>query len=68
MINIIGLFYNVTITDNYMTIGCESHPNEYWLSLKKEDIIKMDGKDALRFSKVWKKQLKKIIKERSKNS
>jgi len=64
VINLIGLGYVVTITDNYMQIGCENHPFEYWLNLKKEDILKMDGKDGMMFAKVWKRQLKKLVKDR----
>lgn len=54
VINLIGIFYGVTISDNYMQIGCENHPFEYWLSLNKKDILRMDGKEGMKFAKIWK--------------
>jgi hypothetical protein len=47
-----------------MQIGCENHPFDYWLSLKREDIARLDGRDGLRFAKIWKKQLRKLINNR----
>lgn len=50
-INIIGLDYNVTITDAHMTIGCEHHLITDWQSFDDRRIIQMDGARAARF---WK--------------
>ena len=61
VININGTYYNITITDNYLKVGCENHPFDYWLNLKDKDFVKMDGKDAINFAKKWKPILQNII-------
>ena len=50
-INIIGLAYNVTITDAHMMIGCEFHTFEDWRSFDERRIAQMEG---LRAAKFWK--------------
>jgi hypothetical protein len=44
-----GLLWNVTITDLHMHIGCQFHEIEAWDAFTDEEIVAMDGKDALRF-------------------
>jgi len=50
-INIIGLDYNVTISDAHMMIGCEHHLISEWKSFDDRRIIQMDGARAAKF---WK--------------
>ena len=38
--------YHVTITDTHITIGCQSHPIEFWKEVTVEQIAKMDGKKS----------------------
>lgn len=45
-INIVGLMYNITITDNHMRIGCEFHTHQKWQEFTKKQITEMDGKRA----------------------
>jgi len=51
-INIIGIEYNVTISDNFMAIGCQNHGLDDWASFDDRRILEMDGKTALKF---WRK-------------
>jgi carbonic anhydrase/acetyltransferase-like protein (isoleucine patch superfamily) len=53
--------YNITITDNYLTIGCENHPIEDWEAFTDAQISKMDT-EALKWWKVWKPIIFTIIK------
>ena len=48
-INIIGLDYNVTISDAHMMIGCEHHLISEWKSFDDRRIIQMDGARAAKF-------------------
>ena len=48
-INIIGLYWAVTITDRHMQIGCERHLIEEWAEFDDRRILQMDGKEALTF-------------------
>jgi hypothetical protein len=50
-INVRGMFYNVTIIDAYMKIGCEKHTFDQWEEYDDRRILEMDGKSALKF---WK--------------
>lgn len=54
--------YHVTIFDGIMKIGCEMHTTEEWFSFDNKKIAEMDGKQALRFWKQWKKPLKLFVK------
>ncbi|MFK5950904.1 MAG: hypothetical protein QM500_19300 [Methylococcales bacterium] len=53
-----GLFYRVTIIDQYIRIGCEYHLITEWLEFDDKRILEMDGKDALKF---WNKHKKSIL-------
>ena len=48
-INIIGLRWPITITENQMSIGCETHSHEMWKIFSDREIAEMSGRDALRF-------------------
>ena len=55
------LFYTVIITDSEMEIGCELHTINEWRGFTDNDILKMDGKNALRFWNEHKKRIFAII-------
>ena len=44
-----GLYWNVTILDAHMQIGCELHTLAEWSAFDDERIVQMDGREALRF-------------------
>jgi hypothetical protein len=48
-INMTGMYYNVTIIDAYMRIGCEQHTFDQWEEYDDRRILEMDGKSALKF-------------------
>ena len=48
-INIIGLRYPVTITDQHMLIGCEFHLISEWREFEGRRIAQMDGRASTRF-------------------
>lgn len=52
--------YNITITPNFIKIGCEFHKKVDWWNFTDKEIIEMYSKDALRWWKVWKTILKSI--------
>ena len=54
---IYGLHYEVIIVPGKIMIGCQLHAVEEWKNFTDEQIIKMDGKDALRF---WRENKTKI--------
>ena len=46
--------YNITITDNHIKIGCKQYLKSEWLQFTNEEILKMDGKRALKFWRLFK--------------
>jgi carbonic anhydrase/acetyltransferase-like protein (isoleucine patch superfamily) len=52
--------YNITITDNYITIGFENHPIADWETFTDDEISKMDA-GALDWWRVWKPIIFAII-------
>lgn len=56
-INIIGLRWLVTITDNHITIGCQTHTKEQWSNFTDDEIMSMD-ENALEF---WNENKKRIL-------
>ena len=64
-INIIGLHYNVTISDKTMQIGCENHLISEWADFDDRRILEMDGRRALKFWRDHKQQLMGICAVRS---
>lgn len=52
--------YNITITPNYIKIGCQCHKKAEWWAFNDKDIIKMDGRRALAWWKKWKPILQAI--------
>ena len=52
--NIIGEKYNITILPNHIQIGCQWHTKEAWFNFEDREILKMDGKEGLKWWKKWK--------------
>lgn len=44
-----GLRYIVTIMDDSMSVDCMSHTFEEWRNIDKRELLRWDGKEALRF-------------------
>ena len=57
-IEISGLFYRVFVLEKHMQIGCELHSLADWKAFKDRRIVKMDGKDALKF---WRENKAKLL-------
>jgi len=53
-----GLYWGVLILDQHMKIGCQLHSLEDWENFTDRDVIKMDGKRALKF---WEKNKKALL-------
>jgi hypothetical protein len=64
--NIIGLRYNITITDDIIQIGCEKHTINEWSDFDDRAILKMDGKESLDWWKKYKPFIMQICDERNK--
>ena len=62
-LEISGSAYYVTLWEGALQIGCEFHLTKEWNKYTDKEIIKMDGKDALKWWKVWKPILMNIAKE-----
>ena len=52
--------YNITITPNYIKIGCQFHKKDDWFKFTDKEILAMDRKKALTFWKKWKNILREI--------
>ncbi len=48
-INILHHKYNMTITRDYIQVGCQTHTKEEWLDFNEDAIFKMDGSEAVLF-------------------
>lgn len=57
-------FDDITITPNYITIGCETHSKEEWWQFTDRDIGVMYGEKFLNFWKKWKPILQSICEEK----
>ena len=53
--------YTVVYTDTVLQIGCENHSIENWKTFTNEQILKMGGKEALRFWNKYKEMIFNII-------
>ena len=62
-LEISGSAYYVTLWEGAIQIGCEFHLTKEWNKYTDKEIIKMDGKDALKWWKVWKPILMNIAKK-----
>jgi uncharacterized protein YjbI with pentapeptide repeats len=54
IITIQNLDYVIMIFSGYIKIGCQQHKLELWENFADEEIIKMDGKKAIKFWREWK--------------
>jgi hypothetical protein len=57
VICISSLRWPITITDNYVAVGCQNHPKEQWFRFTKKEIANMNV-DAPSFYPLLKKLLK----------
>jgi hypothetical protein len=60
-INIIGLYWQVTITEAWTSIGCQGHANDVWLKMRKGQFSKMD-KHAEEFYAEHGAMIRKLIR------
>ena len=49
-----GFNYGITVTDKHIKIGCQQHLKSKWLNFSDKEILKMDGKKALEFWRIFK--------------
>ena len=52
--------YKITITDKHIKIGCQQHLKNEWKAFEDREIIKMDGKRALEFWRMFKPVLESL--------
>ena len=53
--------YPITYTSEVMQIGCQRHDISEWWDFTDEDIINMDGKNALKFWRKYKDFIRTAI-------
>ena len=53
--------YPIAYTSNTLQIGCQKHPITDWWEFEDDEIIEMDGEEALVWWKKWKGQIKTLI-------
>ena len=58
---IIGLIWDVTITDFHMKIGCQIHTVEAWCNFSDDEISRMESR-ALKFWKTYREHLLTLCK------
>ena len=49
-----GFNYGISVTDKHIKIGCQQHLKSKWLNFSDKEILKMDGKKALEFWRIFK--------------
>ena len=49
-----AFYYDITVTDKRIKIGCQQHLKPEWVDFTDEEIIGMDGKKALKFWRIFK--------------
>ena len=49
-----AFIYDITVTNKHIRIGCEQHLKEDWKNFSDDEIVKMDGKSALKFWRLFK--------------
>ena len=49
-----AFYYDITVTDKRIKIGCQQHLKPEWVDFTDEEIIGMDGKRALKFWRIFK--------------
>ena len=53
--------YPIAYTSDILQIGCQKHPITDWWEFEDDEIIEMDGEEALVWWKKWKGQIKTLI-------
>lgn len=48
-VNVRGLRYDITITDNHLSAGCQTHTFDQWRKFTQAEIRSMDGQHAMDF-------------------
>lgn len=59
-INLSGYKYNITIMDKYMSFDCETRTPLEWYEMSDRELIEINGPDAVRFHKRFKKILMSV--------
>ena len=60
--------YNITLTTNFIKIGCQFHKKEEWFNFTDREIEAMDGLKAIHFWKKWKPILMAICECKEKET
>ena len=55
-----AFIYKITVTDKHIKIGCQQHLKNEWKAFEDREIIKMDGKKALEFWRMFKPVLQSL--------
>lgn len=55
-----AFIYRITVTDKHIKIGCQQHLKSEWKAFEDREIIKMDGKKALEFWRMFKPVLESL--------
>ena len=55
-----AFIYKITVTDKHIKIGCQQHLKNEWKAFEDREIIKMDGKKALEFWRMFKPVLESL--------
>ena len=55
-----AFIYRITVTDKHIKIGCQQHLKNEWKAFEDREIIKMDGKKALEFWRMFKPVLESL--------
>ena len=55
-----AFIYRITVTDKHIKIGCQQHLKNEWKAFEDREIIKIDGKKALEFWRMFKPVLESL--------
>lgn len=67
-INISGLYYNVTIMDDYIAVDCMTRTREEWMKISNRELILFDGKPAVRFFDEYRDMLNTVALKHQSNT
>lgn len=63
-----GLYYNVTIMDNHLSVDCVTRTREEWMEISNRELLLFDGKPAVRFFNEYREMLNTIAKLHQSNT
>lgn len=66
-INISGLYYNVTVMDNHLSVDCVTKTREEWMNISDKDLLLFDGRPAVRFFNEYRDMLNVIALKHQEN-